>query len=293
MVDGQAMEVAVRQSGGPEAPQLEVDLTGPRLTMRHEGSARALLECMLGAHKDLQPFYKLASHDPRLRPLVDEFRGLKPPQFPTVFEAVVNGIACQQLSLLVGILLLSRLAHKVGILAQGSNDAEYAFPDPRDLAGVKAESLKPLGFSANKAQVLIDISSAIRDRRLNLESSVKLDNQVAIERLAELKGVGRWTAEYVLLRGLGRLDVFPGDDVGARKKLAHFLGKRKPLDYDGVRRAVAGWQPYAGLVYFHLLLARIEKAGWLSCRHAQCIAGYARSARVENRLVVGTKLKAS
>jgi DNA-3-methyladenine glycosylase II len=96
---------------------------------------------------------------------------------------------------------------------------------------------------------------------------------VTIERLVELKGVGRWTAEYVLLRGLGRLDIFPGDDVGARKTLAHFLGKKKPLDYDGVRRAVAGWQPYAGLVYFHLLLARIEKAGWLSSDYAHCAAG--------------------
>ena len=267
MVDGQAMEVAVCQNGDQEAPQLEVDVTGPRLTVRHEESARALLERMLGAHKDLKLFYKLAAHDPRLRPLVDEFRGLKPPQFPTVFEAVVNGIACQQLSLLVGILLLSRLAHKVGILSQGSNDAEYAFPDPRDLAGVKAESLKPLGFSANKAQVLIDISSAIRDRRLNLESLFQLDNQVVVERLMQLRGVGRWTAEYVLLRGLGRLDIFPGDDVGARKKLAQFLRREKFLDYDGVHRAVAGWQPYAGFVYFHLLLARIKKAGWLCSRH--------------------------
>ncbi|HEY5029750.1 MAG TPA: hypothetical protein VIK39_15185, partial [Candidatus Angelobacter sp.] len=87
--------------------------------------------------------------------------------------------------------------------------------------------------------------------------------QVALEQLVRLKGVGRWTAEYVLLRGLGRLDIFPGDDVGARKKLAHFLGKRKPLDYEGVCKAVARWQPNAGLVYFHLLLARIKKAGWL------------------------------
>src|SRR5579872_4550391 len=273
MVDGQAMEVAVRQNGGPEAPQLEVDVTGPRLTVRHEESARALLERMLGVHKDLEPFYKLASHDRRLQPLVEEFRGLKPPQFPTVFEAVANGIACQQLSLLVGILLLSRLAHKVGVTSEGSNHAEHAFPGPTDFSGVKLESLKPLGFSANKAQVLIDISSAIRDRRLHLESLAELDNQVAIERLVELKGVGRWTAEYVLLGGLGRLDIFPGDDVGARKKLAHFLGKKEPLDYDGVRRAVGGWQPYAGLVYFHLLLARIEKAGWLSSDHIQCVTG--------------------
>lgn len=282
MVDGQAIEVAVHQSGGPEAPQLEVVVTGPRLTVRQEESARALLERTLGVHKDLRPFYKLASRDRRLQPLVEEFRGLKPPQFPTMFEAVANGIACQQLSLLVGILLLSRLASKVGIVSQGATGTEHAFPDPTDFSGVKAESLKPLGFSANKAQVLIDISSAIRDRRLNLESLVELDNQVAMERLVELKGIGRWTAEYVLLRGLGRLDIFPGDDVGARKKLAHFLGKKKPLDYDGVRRAVAGWQPYAGLVYFHLLLARIEKAGWLSSdEHAQRDTGqdFARAQR--------------
>jgi DNA-3-methyladenine glycosylase II len=242
-------------------------------------------------HKDLKPFYKLAACDPRLRVLVDEFRGIKPPQFPTVFEAVANGIACQQLSLLVGILLLSRLAHKVGTASESTKGPQHAFPDPIDFSGVKVESLKPLGFSANKSRVLIDISSAIRERRLNLESLVELDNQVAIERLVELKGIGRWTAEYVLLRGLGRLDIFPGDDVSARKKLAHFLGKRKPLDYDGVRRAVAGWQPFAGLVYFHLLLARIERAGWLSSHYAPCaisqdftLAQY--RTRVENRVVV-------
>jgi DNA-3-methyladenine glycosylase II len=270
MIDSQAVEVAVHQSGGPEEPQLEVDVTGPGLTVRQEGFARVLLERMLGVHKDLRPFYGLATRDPRLQPLVDEFRGLKPPQFPTVFEAVANGIACQQLSLLVGILLLSRLAHEVGVISANSQDAAHAFPDPADFVGVKAQSLKSLGFSANKSQALIDVGAAIRDRRLDLESLVKLDNQVALERLVKLKGVGRWTAEYVLLRGLGRLDIFPGDDVGARKKLAHFLGKKKPLDYDGVRRAVADWQPYAGLVYFHLLLARIKKDGWLSSHHFQC-----------------------
>ena len=98
---------------------------------------------------------------------------------------------------------------------------------------MKAQSLKSLGFSANKSRALLDVSSAIRDRRLNLESLVKLDNQVALERLVKLKGVGRWTAEYVLLRGLGRLDIFPGDDVGARKKLAQFLRKKKPWTTTG------------------------------------------------------------
>jgi DNA-3-methyladenine glycosylase II len=271
MIDRQAVEVAVHQSGRLEAPQLEVDLSGSHLTLRQEESARTLLERMLGAHKDLSAFYKLAKCDARLQPLVEEFRGLKPPQFPTVFEAVVNGIACQQLSLSVGILLLSRLAHLAGMMPAHATDGAHGFPDAADLAGLRELSLKSLGFSTNKSRALLGISSAIRDRCLNLQSLVQFHNQLALERLMELKGVGRWTAEYVLLRGLGRLDIFPGDDVGARKKLAQFLRKKKPLDYDGVHRAVTAWQPYAGFIYFHLLLSRIKKAGWLcSHHHGQC-----------------------
>jgi DNA-3-methyladenine glycosylase II len=267
MIDRQAVEVAVHQSGRLDAPQLEVDLLGSHLTVRHEESARALLERMLGTRKDLRAFYRLARCDPKLQPLVEEFHGLKPPQFPTVLEAVVNGIACQQLSLLVGILLLSRLTRRTGVMSANATDAAHAFPDAADLAGMKVRSLKSLGFSANKSRALLDISSAICDRHLNLQSLVQLDNQGALERLVKLNGVGRWTGEYVLLRGLGRLDIFPGDDVGARKKLAQFLHKKNPLDYDGVHRAVAGWQPYAGFVYFHLLLARIKKTGWLCSHH--------------------------
>jgi DNA-3-methyladenine glycosylase II len=75
--------------------------------------------------------------------------------------------------------------------------------------------------------------------------------------------VGRWTAEYVLLRGLGRTNIFPGDDVGARNNLGRWLRLTKPLDYEGVRHILARWQRFGGLVYFHLLLDRLEEAGYL------------------------------
>ena len=84
-------------------------------------------------------------------------------------------------------------------------------------------------------------------------------NLVVRQRLLELRGVGRWTAEYVLLRGLGRLHIFPGDDVGAQKRLARWLGRPGPMDYADVCRAVERWQPYAGLVYFHLLLDGLSR----------------------------------
>jgi DNA-3-methyladenine glycosylase II len=271
MIDGKAIQVEVLQISGRDNPQLEVDLIGSRLSPQQEKSARLSLERMLGVHEDLEPFYRLAAGDRKLQPLVEEFRGLKPPRFPTIFEAVANGIACQQLSLLVGILLLSRLAAEIGVVAASAKDVQYAFPGPTDFSSETIDSLKTLGFSANKSRALLEASSAIRDHRLLLESLGRLDNHGALEELLKLRGVGRWTAEYVLLRGLGRLDIFPGDDVGARKKLAQFFGKKKPLDYDGVRRAVADWQPYSGLVYFHLLLARIKQAGWLCPHLEQCL----------------------
>ena len=90
-----------------------------------------------------------------------------------------------------------------------------------------------------------------------------MDNQKAAEYLLALRGVGRWTAEYVLLRGLRRVDVFPGDDVGARNKLAQWLHRGRPLDYSGVQQAIAQWQPYAGFVYFHILLDGLASAGEL------------------------------
>ena len=68
----------------------------------------------------------------------------------------------------------------------------------------------------------------------------------------------------MLLRGLGRLHVFPGDDVGAHNKLRRFFEIDTKLDYDSVKRLVARWHPYAGMVYFHLLLESLSESGVVS-----------------------------
>ena len=60
------------------------------------------------------------------------------------------------------------------------------------------------------------------------------------------------------------MNVYPGDDVGARNNLKRWLNLRKPLDYASVRRITARWQPYAGLVYFHMLLDRLAATGDLA-----------------------------
>ena len=88
-----------------------------------------------------------------------------------------------------------------------------------------------------------------------------MDDEAALESLTQLRGVGRWTAEYALLRGLGRVHIFPGDDVGVRNKLQSWLKVSKPLDYEGVHRLLNQWKPFAGLIYFLLLLNGLDEKG--------------------------------
>ncbi|HRT41152.1 MAG TPA: DNA-3-methyladenine glycosylase 2 family protein, partial [Phycisphaerae bacterium] len=75
-----------------------------------------------------------------------------------------------------------------------------------------------------------------------------------------LTGIGRWTAEYVLLRGLGRWDTFPADDVGSQSKLQSWLHLEKRPNYDGVQQILASCKPYRGLIYFFLLLNQLRAA---------------------------------
>ncbi len=263
VIDDGPVAVAASQTGSPNHARLCVVLRGGRLSARAQESAKIMLQHMLGLRLDLRPFYRLTAGDPRVKRLVRRFRGVKPPRFPTVFEALANGISCQHLSLHVGILLLSRLAERFGPAVDGDAFAQHAFPRPVDLAGLAPSTLRELGFSTSKARALIELSAGLANGTQNLDALTTFDKQDALTHLDALRGVGRWTAEYVLLRGLGDLDLFPGDDVGARNNLAHFLGRRRPLDYAGVQRAVASWQPYAGFIYFHLLLEHIQAAGWL------------------------------
>jgi DNA-3-methyladenine glycosylase II len=132
------------------------------------------------------------------------------------------------------------------------------------VARLRPEKYRSIGFSRQKVRALLDLARAVTRRKVELEEIAQADDAEARIRLLELRGVGRWTAEYVQLRGLGRLHVFPGDDVGAQKRLALWLGRPDPLDYAAVQRAVGPWQPYAGLVYFHLLLHGLTEAGVLN-----------------------------
>jgi DNA-3-methyladenine glycosylase II len=261
-IDGKPAALAVRQIRAGARPEIEITATGAAAT----GAARAEIESIvtrtLGLERDLAPFYRMAERDPVLAPIVSRLTGMKPPRFPSIFEAFGNAISGQLVSLTAGLHVLNRVADAYGLAAECDGVAIHSFPEPRLLVRSNPDKLRALGLSRPKARYLIDLArAAMNPRDRDFASLEALDDAAAIERLCALAGVGRWTAEYVLLRGLGRVHVFPGDDVGGQNGLAKFLGIDRKLDHADVRALLARWHPYAGLIYLHLLVDAIAERG--------------------------------
>lgn len=122
------VELAVTQIEPPEAPRLRVSVEGQPLRSSVRAAVASALERLLGLHIDLTAFYRFAARQRRLAQLARCFRGMKPPRFATGFEGVINAIACQQVTLTLGIRLLNRLAAACGTPFGEDGAAVHAFP---------------------------------------------------------------------------------------------------------------------------------------------------------------------
>lgn len=257
LVAGRPIALAVTQHGSAESPRIDVAMTGARLGRAAEPAVSHALRRLLGLEVDLTQFYARAARDSALAPLAQRYRGLKPPRFTTLFECLLNAVACQQLSLDAGLTMLSRLA------AAASQSSEVSpFPDPEDVLRLPVPRLRELGFSHRKVQTILELGSAAATGELDADRFEPLSDRDVISTLVGRPGIGRWSADYVLLRGLGRLHVFPGTDVGALNGLRSFL-TASGLDPDP-DRALERWRDVAGMLYFHLLLRGLEDRGVLA-----------------------------
>ena len=271
--DGQAWQRILQTADGPmeltvtqeqkEGLRLlaSVDRPGIEPSSAMLAEAKRTVIRMLGLDIRIDGFYALAKRDQRLSLLARKFIGMRPPRFPSTFEALVNAVACQQLSLTVGIHLLNRLALHFGVTSPMSGVP--AFPSAQQLADADPAALRTLGFSGAKAKTLVSLGQKVTSNEIDLEALDHSDDHVARDTLIGLPGIGRWSADYTLLRGLGRLEILPGDDVGARNNLRRHFNLASDSGYDAVIALSREWWPYGGLVYFHLLLNRLADEGCL------------------------------
>ena len=222
-----------------------------RLSNVEVTAAQALLSRMLGASVNLAPFYELIRGNVPLSALARALEGLKPPRYPTLFEALAHAICCQQVSPTVGMMLIGRLAAAAGSSRAIGGEHYTAFPTAEQVLRLKPEQVRAAGFSAAKAGSLALLAEGFATGRYREEEIEALPTAAALDRLLRLPGIGAWSATCVLLRGLGRLDVFPAGDGGAARALGELLGR--PMTAAETEAFARHWKEYAGLMYFHLL----------------------------------------
>jgi DNA-3-methyladenine glycosylase II len=264
LVIGEApVAVAVRQTRGGERPEVEVRISATR-PQAVKAKVAALVARMLGLDLDLSDFYRIAGRDAHLRDLAERLRGMKPVRYATVFEAFANAVACQLVSLSAGMHVLNRLAQAFGVSVEVDGIAApmRSFPIAAAVARSNPGAMRALGLSMQKGEYLVGLAvEALNPNDRDFASIERLTDDDAIARLSTIRGVGRWTAEYVMLRGFGRINIFPGDDVGARNKLFEWLGVSDAPTYDGVGRILERWHPYGGLIYLHLIVNSVTGGG--------------------------------
>jgi DNA-3-methyladenine glycosylase II len=217
----------------------------------------AVARRILGTDRDVSQFDRAARRVPWLRDLVVRMRGVKPPRYPTLWEACVNAVLFQQVSLVSASSISRRLILALGHRVESGSIALYSFPDVERLRLADDGVLRAAGVSSSKLATLRRIADALESGALDEATLEALPSPDAAALLRGIKGIGPWTATLILLRGLGRLDVFPMNDSSVLRNLAFVAGTAR-LDIDELLVELGAQR---GMLYYYLLLARLETRG--------------------------------
>lgn len=188
--------------------------------------------------------YLTLRKDPILKKIIKATGKLDPVASKDLYTSLLTSIVSQQLSVKAADTIYSRF-----ILLFPNK-----IPHPELILKLHDDQLRAVGLSYQKAGYLKNIATFSKEKTLSYKSLYRKSNDDLIEYLTEIKGVGRWTAEMILMFSLNRADVFPVDDLviqNAIKKHYNLLSKGKELHKE-MNEIAERWQPYRSLACRHL-----------------------------------------
>jgi len=242
--------VRVKSIGSIDRPKLLVevfpDTVEKRLILER-------IKWMLGMTDDIEGFYKIAKRDKKFAPIIKNLCGLRAPKTSTVFEALIIAISEQQIALPVAIALRKRLVEKYGESIKVNGKKYYTFPNPESLAKAKAEDIKKLKFSLKKSEYIVDVSKKVANGEINLEKMKNLNKERILDELTKVRGIGLWTVEYMMCRGMGRYDALPANDLGLRTSLTKYFDRKERVSEQEARRFLEPFGKHKGYAAFYLI----------------------------------------
>ena len=244
-IDGEPAFLEIRQQTGDSAV-LEVSspdtVNGERL--REQAGWIVLAEL------DVRPFYRLARTDPVIGPLTKRFRGMKLIRPATLFEMAVDAVIEQQISLAAARRIRARVIERFGERKAGL----WVFPGPEAIAQATPAALRQCGLSGRKAEYITGLAQMIVDGSFDLDALKATSDDEVRTIIRGIRGFGRWSADYILIRGLGRADAVPIDDLAVRTIVGGYLGRGSRLTAVQVEKKLKPFAPFRGLAVFYLLV---------------------------------------
>ncbi|HZC07148.1 MAG TPA: hypothetical protein VE338_16045, partial [Ktedonobacterales bacterium] len=221
--DGASLIRTLRVGGRiiPYAALLRGTLAAPALLVEVERAAdRVAVEATLRMTFMQAPeeYAALLASDPVVAALDARYPGLRPARQFDLFGALVRCISAQQVNLRWATTTRRRLAETFGERHIIGAHEVYSLSAER-LAGASVAELRALQFTTRKAEYLIGAAQTIASAALDIETLAALPDEQVIARLVALRGIGRWSAEWILARTLGRPCVVAGD-LAVRKVVA-------------------------------------------------------------------------
>jgi DNA-3-methyladenine glycosylase II len=249
----------VTSVGSVEKPDLSLRLKSNELIRRADSkTVEETVSHLFNLRMDLTSFYEDVRDDEVMLSLAQRLRGLRSPSTPTVFEALVDSLIEQQISLKVAHGLEVRLVKALGDTVSLDGEVYYAYPLPETLADASVDQLRACGLSLRKAEYIQSVSRLVKDGDLDLEALKDLeDSSEIVAELDKIRGIGVWTAELTMVRGMQRFDVMPADDLGVRRCISHYYFKDRRISSMEARSVAQNWGKWKGLASFYLIVASI------------------------------------
>lgn len=259
-VDGFLVSAKITSIGTIEQPELFIQLKSNKLIKPEiKQATKQIITYVFNLNFDLSSFYKEITNDHIMHKIAQHLYGFKFPTTPTVFEGLVDAIVEQQISIKVARIIEDRIAKNFGQQLTLKDETYYAFPTPENIKDASINDIRSCGLSQRKAEYIQNAAQLIIDGKLNLEQlKSKADSEETIVALDAVKGIGVWTAELTMLRGMQRFDTLPADDFGIRRVISTYYCGGKPIRQAEAREIAQAWGKWKGLAAFYLIIAEAK-----------------------------------
>lgn len=252
MVVSNGRPVLMEISDNAAKKGLKVSIVNADRSEVDEAYIRRYITHWLHLDADLHPFYSFAAKDPVLGPLAARYKGLRLIGIPDLFEALTWSITGQQITLGFAYTLRQRFIQAFGHHTVVDGKDHYVYPHPSVVAALEPASLISMQFSRSKADYIIGLAKSMTDGLLTDEQLWKMDYQQAREHLISFRGIGNWSANYVLMKYHRHHQALPLEDAGLHNALKQQLQLDVKPPLVQVKEYTQHWREHAAYATFYL-----------------------------------------